>query len=100
MHLENVANNYRSTTMKAVATYAGWYNFQIPQININMVTRQLLSVQEIAEHFKVPENSIRELLRRGNVPSYCVDNRELVRRPELDRVRAQFPLNGFKEYPI
>jgi len=100
MHLEDVANDYRATTRKVVVPYAGWYDFQIPQININMVTRHLLPVQEVAKHFKVPENSIRELLKRGNVPSYCVDNRELVRRPELNRVLAQFPLNGFKEYPV
>ena len=67
---ENVANYYRSSNKGMVAPYAGWYNFQIPQINIDIVKRDLLSIQEIAGYFGVNEYSVKELLKKGNVPSY------------------------------
>jgi hypothetical protein len=98
-HLENVANDYRTATAKIVTPYMGWYNYQIPQINIGIVKRDLLSIQEIAEYFGVTEYLVKELLKNGNMPIYNLVNKELIRRPQLDRILSQSPLNGFKEYP-
>lgn len=97
-HLENVANSYREATKDVVAPYEGWYSFQVPLINSNIVNRDLLSVQEVAGLLNVPEISVKDLLNKGNVPNYSVGTKELVRRPELNRILSQFPLNGSKEY--
>lgn len=91
VHLKNVANCYSAATERLVAPSVGWYNFQVPPINIEIIKRDLLSVQEIAGHFGVRENAIRETLKKGNVSCYFVENGELVRRTELDRVISQFP---------
>ena len=98
-HLQNVANQYRTATGRVAAPYGGWYNFQVPQISIDIVRRKLLSVQEIAGKLGVNEFSLKELLNKGNVPCFYVGNKELIRRIELERVLFNFPLNGFKEYP-
>jgi hypothetical protein len=97
LHLTNVATLYEEAARKVVASYEGWYNFQIPQINMNIVERDLLSVQEVAGLLNVPENSTKEWLNKANVPSNSVGNWSLVRRPELNKALSQFLLNGFKE---
>jgi hypothetical protein len=43
-HLEKVAKEYMEAANMAVAPYSGWYNFQIPKINPNVVNRELVSV--------------------------------------------------------
>lgn len=98
-HLEHVADCYREATNRMVAPYVGWYNFCVPPINISIVKRDLLSIQEIAGYFGVSEFSVKELLKKGNAPSFYIGNKELIRRPELNRILSQFPVNGFKEYP-
>jgi hypothetical protein len=97
-HLKKIANCYAEATNRLIAPYVGWYNFKVPPINIEVVRRDLLSVSEIAGHFGVHKNAIRETLNKGNVARYFVENKELIRRTELNRMLSQFPLNGFKEY--
>jgi hypothetical protein len=98
-HLENVANDYRTATEKVAAPYVGWYNYQVPPINTGIVQRDLLSIQEIAGYFGVTEDSVKELLKKDNTLSFHIGNQEFIRRPQLDRILSQFPLNGLKEYP-
>lgn len=99
-HLLEVANNYLSAANTAVAPHFEWYNFVIPPINIGMVKKDLISVQDITGYLGVSEYAVKEILKKGNAPSCSLGNNELVRRPEINRVLSQFPLNGFKEYPI
>jgi hypothetical protein len=93
-HLEKVVREYVKAANIAVIPYSGWYNFQIPKINPNIVDRELLSVQEIAEGSGESEHVLRESLNRVNVSTYHVGNRELVRRTELNRFRSQFPVKS------
>ena len=98
-HLHNVANQYRTAIGRVVAPYDDWYNFQVPQVNIDIVKRNLLSFQEVARKLGVNDFSLREFFNKGNVPCVHVGNKELIMRSELNRVLFNFPLNGFKEYP-
>jgi len=93
-HLEKVVREYMKAANITVIPYSGWYNFQIPKINPNVVDRELLSVQEIAEGSGESEHVLRESLNRVNVSTYHVGNRELVRRTELNRFPSQFPVKG------
>jgi hypothetical protein len=43
-HLEKVVREYLKAANITVTPYSGWYTFQIPQINPNVVSRELLSV--------------------------------------------------------
>jgi excisionase family DNA binding protein len=98
-HLKHVADCYREVTNRIVFPYQGWYNFQIPPINIGIVKRDLLSIQEIARYFGVSKFSVKELLKKGDASSFYIGNKELIRRQELNRILSEFPLNDFKEYP-
>jgi len=93
-HLEKVVREYIRTANITVTSYSGWYNFQIPRISPNVVNKELLSVQEIAEILGNNEHVLRELLKKVNVSIYHVGNRELVRRAELNRFPSQFPVKG------
>jgi len=99
-HLEKVVREYVKTANITVTPYSGWYNFQIPKISPNVVSRELLSVQEIAEVSGENEHVLKESLSRVNVSTYHVGNRELVRRAELDRFLSQFPVKGFTKSPL
>lgn len=94
-HLDKVVKEYMKTANITVTPYSGWYNFQIPKINPNVISRELLSVQEIAEVMGENEHVLKESLNRVNVSTYHVGNRDLVRRTELDRFLSQFPVKGF-----
>jgi len=98
-HLEYVADRYREATNRTVEPYRGWYNFQVPPINIDIAKKDLLSLQEIGGHFGVNELSVKELLKKGKMRSFTIGEKELIRRPELNRILSQFPINGFKDYP-
>ena len=93
-HLEDVANTYRLSTINVVAPCEGWYNFQVPQINLNSVKKQLLSVREVADHLGVSESLFKEMLQKENAPFYNVIGKELLRRPDVDRFLNRFPLHG------
>lgn len=97
VHLANVATLYGEAARKVTVSYGGWYNFQIPQINTNIVEKDLLSFHEIAGLLNISEISVKEWLDIKNVPSYSIDNMILVRRLELDRALRQFPLKRLRE---
>jgi hypothetical protein len=79
-----------------ISTSAG---VQIPRINIESVKRDLLSIQEVAGYFGIPDYSIKEILKKGGALSFSVGSKELIRRSDLNRILFHFPLNGLKEYP-
>ena len=96
-HLKRVADSYKKATKNVIKPYEGWYNFQVPQLNIDIVKRHLLSVQEVAGFLDVSENSVKELFSKEGVPNYSVGNMELVRRTELNKALNHFPLKGVRE---
>ena len=98
-HLDKVVRDYLNAANGMVTPYAGWYNFQIPRINPNVVSKELLSVQEAAKVLSINEQALKESLHRFSISSYYVENSELVRRAELDRFLSQSPVNGFTKYP-
>lgn len=77
-HLEKVVREYMEAANMTVTPYSGWYNFQIPKISPNVVCKELLSVQEIAEVSGENEHVLKESLGRVNVSTYHVGSRELV----------------------
>ena len=99
-HLEKVVRQYMKAANRTVGPYADWYNFQIPRINPNVVSRELFSIQEVAEIIGEKKPLLKESLTKVNIPIYQVENRELIRRTEIDKFLSQFPVNGFKKLPL
>lgn len=85
-HLKEVARAYREATKKLVSPHSGWYNFTIPQIDINSVEKELLSTHEASEYFRISEYTIKELIKKRKISCYYVQNKELIRASELGRV--------------
>lgn len=88
-HLANVANIYRDETDRIVAPYLGWYNIHVPEINIFIVDRDLLSINEIETFFGLNKISFEETVKWGNAATYHLGSTELIRRPELNRILSQ-----------
>jgi hypothetical protein len=82
-HLKKVAQRYRETAQDKAAPHQQWYNITIPQINIQIVKRELLTTQEASYDFLVSETLIRELAEKGRISLYRIKDTELIRRPEL-----------------
>ncbi len=89
-HLEKVVREYLKAENITVIPYSGWYDSQIPRVSPNVVEKELLSVQEIAEASGESEHVLRESLNRVDVSIYQVGNRELVRRAESSKLTLNF----------
>jgi hypothetical protein len=100
MHLEKVVREYMKTANITGSPCSGWYNFKIPKTSPNGVSREILSVQEIADVMGEDEHVLKESSNRVNVSTYHVGNMNLVRRAELDRFLSQFPVKGFTKSPL
>jgi hypothetical protein len=97
-HLRRVARRYDQATNRTISQYVGWYNYQVPRISLGIVKNELLPVQQVATNIESDEDSIRKLLLKGNYSSYCIRNRELVKRSEFNEVLNRFTLNNVREY--
>jgi hypothetical protein len=82
-HLREVAGSYREATKTTVSPYEGWYNFQVPKIDIDKVDRNLLTVNEAAELLGFDERRIRGMLQSSNCVCYRAGSKELFWRKEL-----------------
>lgn len=85
-HLEEVARAYREAAKKLVSPHSGWYNITIPQIDINIVEKELLSVQEASEYFGISKTIIKDQVKKGKISYYYVRDKELIRKSELEEV--------------
>jgi hypothetical protein len=98
-HLEKVAKGYMTEAIRTTADYGGWYNFQIPQINVKIIPMELLEVQAISKILNLSHDELRNLLGEKNIPVHVIDNNQIIRRADLDGFLGQIPINGFSRYP-
>lgn len=98
-HLEKVIREYLKETNRAVSPYRGWHNFLIPKLNPTVVTKELLTIQDVSMAIGENKSSLKESLAKVNLTSYRVRNKELIRRIELDRFLSNSPVNGFTKCP-
>jgi len=82
-HLKKVLKRYVGTTKALTAPHRNWYDFNIPEINLSLVKKELLSIQEASKHLGVEENAIRELIDKRKISCYQVNSEKLVCRSEL-----------------
>ena len=83
-HLEKVADEYISKIKKEVSAYREWYNIFIPQIELNVVESELLSVFEAGEKIGIPETDIEEFIEKNNITSYMIQDRKIIRKKEIE----------------
>ena len=98
-HLRRVAEAYEEVCKGAINPYLGWYNFEVPKLRFDIVERELLLIQDVARKLGFDESEFSKLLRDANCLSYRVENRELLKRSELNRVLKANPIKDFTEFP-
>ena len=84
-HLERVADEYISKIKDKVSAYREWYNFFTPQIELNIVESELLTLFEVVEKFGKPENKIMEVVEKNNLSFYIIQARKIFRNTELKK---------------
>jgi len=85
-HLERVVNEYMKAANITVIPYMGWYNYQIPRINQNIVEKELMPIREVAGILNEEEHVLKESLNNANILIYHVGSIEMVRRAELNEM--------------
>ena len=85
-HLERVADEYISRIKEAVSTYREWYNIFIPQIELNVVESELLTLSEVTENFGIPEKDINHYLDKNLIISYKIQERKIFRKSEIENL--------------
>lgn len=93
-HLREVAIRYQEATETTISPYDGWYNFEVPKINIDNIDRNLLTINEAAKLLGVDESRIRRILQSNNCICYRAGNKELFGRKELLGVINQSETNA------
>jgi len=85
-HLRKIARTYQRVAKAIVAPHSDWYNITIPQIDINIVEKELLPIQEASRFFGTHESIIRYLIEKGKISCYDARKKELIRRSEVREV--------------
>lgn len=85
-HLGKVVKRHQNTVQKVVEPHRNWYIFTIQQLDINIVEKELLSIQEASERFGTSESVIKGLIEKGKLSSHSSENQEMIRKSELKQV--------------
>jgi len=85
-HLERVARAYPLRVQELIAPHRDWYNITIPQIDINIIEKELLLIQEASASLGISETITQDLVKKGEIACYYVKNKELIRKSELRKV--------------
>ena len=70
-HLLKVYSNYRNETGGIISPHIGWYNYFIPELNLNVVKNELIPIQDSSRTFSV---DVVELVNSGRISSYRIGN--------------------------
>ena len=97
-HLSDVSAKYRGATNAIVNPHLGWYSFSIPELNFNVVKRQLIPLQEVAKYFMVNEDMFRETIRNNSGSSFSINGKEFVERTEVNNI-INLSLKNARAYP-
>jgi len=82
-HLEKVVREYENTAEKISYPHVDWYESEIPDINVGIVEKELLEIDEVIETFKLDESTLRDLIRTSKISCYNIRDKELLKRTEI-----------------
>jgi len=85
-HLEKVVREYENTAEKISDPHVDWYKFEIPDINVGIVEKELLEIDEVIETFKLDESTLRDLIGTSKISFYNIRDKKLLKRTEIKRI--------------
>jgi len=72
--------------IKEVASYLGLYNIFIPQIELNIVKNELLTLSEAPENFGINETNINHFIDKKQIICYEIKERKFIKKSEFDEI--------------
>ena len=81
-HLKEVLIEYENAAETLVAPHYLWYIYDIPQIKLSIVKKELLTFSEVSEYLRIKESFARELVDQTKISCYRLKGKELFRRSE------------------
>lgn len=85
-HLRDVLSEYENAVETLVAPHYLWYIYNIPQIKLSIVRKELLSFSEVSEYLRIEESFARQLVDQNRISCYRLKGRELFRRSETEQI--------------
>lgn len=85
LHLRNIVTRYEQEIRTITASHVGWYTFQVPPLDPNVVSMGLVDIQAASQTFKMSVEEIKATLNDIGGSVYCIDGSELIKRTVLDR---------------
>ena len=82
-HLKEVLEEYNRTTDKVVMPHRYWYLYTIPKIQLNVVDKELLSIEEASKRLGVEESTVLDLIKSNRIACYQVKDEEFLLKSEL-----------------
>ena len=71
------------TIDKVVMPHRYWYLYTIPKIQLNVVDKELLSIEETSKRIGVEESTVLDLIKSNRIACYQVKDEEFLLKSEL-----------------
>lgn len=85
-HLLAVCSKYKQATDGIINPHIGWYNFAIPELNLNIVKSELIPIQGVNRTFSINEETFAQLVRDRRLSLHTIGNQNVVSRRELNQI--------------
>ena len=85
-HLNKVVKKYHTAAGRFASSYHEWYSYQISNLRLNMVKKELLTIKEASKDQSIAVDLLREELDKNNVSALLVKDKELVSRSDLNKI--------------
>ena len=85
-HLNKVVKKYHTAVGRFVSSYHEWYSYQISNLRLNMVKKELLTIEEASKDQSIAVDLLREELDKNNVSALLVKDTELISRSVLNKI--------------
>ena len=79
---------YKQATDNLIDPNVGWYNFFIPELNLNLAKRELIPIQEVNRTVNINEKTIAQLFKDRRLNLYIIGNQSVISRRELNQILA------------
>ena len=85
-HLERVADEYISKIEEVNSPYHGWYNIFSPQIELDTVKNELLTLSEASKNFGINETDIDHFIEKKQISCYTIQENNFIRKSEFEEI--------------
>jgi len=85
-HLTKVSRAYNIVAKRISAPYSDWYLITIPQLDINQVENEILTLSEASRCLETREEEILDLISKNKISSFRIGENQFARRSEFKNI--------------